>query len=78
MENIAYIKLDEKSVTLIIAQTRKGRYRVLEEVKNNYNLTNDIVKDCLLSPKSKSDILKILNIYRYTIETFHVEKMIAV
>lgn len=78
MENIAYIKLDEKGVSLIIAQTRNGRYRVLEEVKNSYNLTNDIVKDCLLSPKSKSDILKILNIYRYTIETFNVEKMIAV
>ncbi len=78
MENIAYIKLDEKGVSLIIAQTRNGRYRVLEEVENNYNLTNDIIKDCLLSPKSKNDLLKILNIYRYTIETFNVEKMIAV
>lgn len=78
MENIAYIKLDEKGVSLIITQVKNGRYRILEEVKNNYNLTNDIVKDCLLSPKSKNDILKILNIYRYTIETFNVEKMVAV
>lgn len=78
MENVAYISLNEKQVKLLIVQSRNGRYRVLEEVENQYDLTNDIVRDCLLSPKSKSDILKILNIYRYTIETFNVEKMIAV
>lgn len=77
MENIAYIKLDEKKVKLLIVQSRNGRYRILEEVENEYDLTNDITKDCLLSPKSKSDLLKILNIYRYTIETFGVSKMIA-
>jgi len=78
MENIAYIQLDETKVKLMIVQTRNGRYRILEEVENNYDLTNDLVKDCLFSPKSKTDLLKILNIYRYTIETFGVEKMIAV
>ena len=78
MENIAYIKLDEKKVHLLIVQSRNGRYRILEDVENYYDLTNDIVKDCLFSPKTKNDILKILNIYRYTIETFKVGKMIAV
>ncbi len=78
MENIAYIQLDEKKVKLMIVQSRNGRYRILEEVENDYDLTNDITKDCLLSPKSKNDLLKILNIYRYTIETFKVGKMIAV
>ncbi|MBP3431312.1 MAG: hypothetical protein J6K39_00440 [Clostridia bacterium] len=78
MENIAYIKLDEKKVQLLIVQSRNGRYRILEEVENQYDLTQDIMKDCLLSPKSKSDILKILGIYRYTIETYKIEKMIAV
>lgn len=78
MENIAYIQLDEKKVKLVIVQSRNGRFRTLEEVVNYYDLTNDIIKDCLFSPKSKSDILKILNIYRYTIETFNVGKMIAV
>ena len=78
MENIAYIQLDEKKIKLVIAQSRNGRYRVLEEVENNYDLTNDLVRECLFSPKTKADLLKILNIYRYTIETFSVEKMIAV
>lgn len=78
MENIAYIKLDEKKVSLLIVQSRNGRYRILEEVENEYDLTNDLAKDFLLSPKSKSDILKILGIYRYTIETYNVGKMIAV
>lgn len=77
MENIAYITFDDKKIKLLIVQSRNGRYRVLEEVENRYNLTNDIVKDALFSPKSKTDILKILNIYRYTIETFKVTKMIA-
>ena len=77
MENIAYVQLDEKKVKLVIVQSRNGRYRILEEVENQYDLTNDLVKDCLLSPKSKSDLLKILNIYRYTIETFSVSKMFA-
>ena len=78
MENIAYVQLDEKKVRLLIVQSQNGRYKTVEEVENYYDLTNDIVKDCLLSPKSKADILKILNIYRYTIETFKVSKMIAV
>ncbi|MBE7075668.1 MAG: hypothetical protein E7375_01180 [Clostridiales bacterium] len=78
MENLAFIQLTEKKTKLLIVQSRNGRYRVLEEVENYYNLTNDIMKDCLFSPKSKADILKILNIYRYTIETFKVGKMIAI
>ena len=78
MENIAYIQLNERKVRLLIVQSRNGRYRTLEEVENYYDLTHDLVEDCLLSPKSKTDILKILNIYRYTIETFNVGKMIAV
>ena len=78
MENIAYIQLNERKVKLLIVQSRNGRYRILEEVENYYDLTNDIIKDCLFSPKSKADILKILNIYRYTIETFNVGKMIAI
>lgn len=77
MENIAFIQLDERKVKLVIIQSRNGRYRVLEEVENYYDLTHDITKDCLFSPKSKADILKILSIYRYTIATFNVEKMIA-
>lgn len=77
MENIAYVQLTEKKIKLLIVQSRNGRYRILEEVENYYDLTNDITKDCLFSPKSKVDILKILNIYRYTIETFNVGKMIA-
>lgn len=77
MENIAYISMDDKKVKLLIVQSRNGRYRILEEVENFYDLTGDIVKDALFSPKSKSDILKILNIYRFTIETFNVSKMIA-
>ncbi|MBP3619333.1 MAG: hypothetical protein J6J24_01585 [Clostridia bacterium] len=78
MENIAYIHLDERKVKLLIVQSRNGRYRVLEEVENCYDLTKDLTVDCLFSPKSKTDILKVLNIYRYTIETFKVEKMIAI
>ncbi len=78
MENIAYITLDDKKVKLLVVQSRNGRYRILEEVVNRYNLSQDIVKDCLFSPKSKTDILKILNMYRYTIETFKVSRMIAV
>lgn len=78
MENIAYITLDERKTNLKIVQSRNGRYRVLEEVENYYDLTEDIFKDALFSPKTKTDLLKILNIYRYTIETFNVGKMIAV
>ena len=78
MENIAFIQLDERKTKLTIIQSRNGRYRVLEEIENYYDLTYDITKDCLFSPKSKADLLKILGIYRYTIATFNVEKMVAV
>lgn len=77
MENIAFITLDDKKTKLLIIQSRNGRYRILEEIENQYDLTSDILKDCLFSPKAKTDILKILNIYRYTIETFKVTKMVA-
>lgn len=77
MENIAYITMDEKKLKLVIVQSRNGRYRILEDTENRYDLTNDIYKDALFSPRTKSDLLKILNMYRYTIETFKAEKMIA-
>ena len=77
MENIAFIQLTERKIELKIIQSRAGRYRILEDVINQYDLTNDITKDCLFSPKSRADILKILGIYRYTIETFGATKMIA-
>ena len=78
MENIAFIQLNERKVKLVIIQSKNGRYRILEEVENYYDLTHDITKDCLFSPKSKTDLLKILSIYRYTIATFNVEKMVAI
>ncbi len=77
MENIAYIQLDEKKAKLLIVQSRNGRYRVLEEVENYYDLAKDLTVDCLFSPKTRTDILKVMNIYRYTIETYKVGKMIA-
>ena len=77
MENIAFIQMTERKIELKIVQSRAGRYRVLEDVINQYDLTGDITKDCLFSPKSRTDILKILSIYRYTIETFNASKMIA-
>lgn len=77
MENIALIQLTERKLELKIIQSRNGRYRVLEEVENFYDLSADITKDCLFSPKSRADILKILNIYRFTIETYSASKMIA-
>ena len=45
MENIAFIQFDEKKVKLQIIQSRNGRYRVLEEVENRYDLTTDIFED---------------------------------
>ena len=77
MENIAFIQLTERKLELKIIQSRAGRYRILEDVINDYDLTGDITKDCLFSPKSRADILKIMNIYRFTIETFGATKMIA-
>ena len=47
MENIAFIQLTERKIELKIVQSRSGRYRILEEVVNNYDLTKDITKDCL-------------------------------
>lgn len=77
MENIAFIQLTERKIELKIIQTRAGRYRILEEVINQYDLTDDLTKECLFTPKARQDILKILNIYRYTIETYNVSKMVA-
>lgn len=77
MENIAFIQLTERKLELKIIQSRAGRYRILEDVINDYDLTGDITKDCLFSPKSRADILKIMNIYRFTVETFGATKMIA-
>ena len=51
MENIAFIELTERKLELKIVQSRQGRYRVLEDVVNQYDLTNDITKDCLFFAK---------------------------
>lgn len=77
MDNVALIELTERKLELKIVQTRQGRYRVIEDVVNPYDLTKDLLKDCLFSPKSRADILKILGIYRYTVENFNVSKIVA-
>ena len=78
MENIAVIIFNEKQLKMRIIETRSGRFRVVNEIADKFDILKEIKDDCLLKPKTISNIVNVLKMYRKMIENFKVTKIIAV
>lgn len=78
MENIAVIELNESNLRLTIFKTNNGKFKIIEEKEQPFKLGDEIAQEELMRPKTRNDILDVLKIYRNMIETYKVEKIIAV
>ena len=78
MTNIAIIELNEFGLKLSIFKTDNGRYKIIEEKDQPFKLGDEIIAEELLRPKTRTNILEVLKIYRSMIDTYKVEKTIAV
>ncbi len=78
MTNIAIIELNEFSLKLSIFKTSNGKYKIIEEKDQPYKLGEEVVAEELMRPKTRANILEVLKIYRNMIDTYKVEKIVAV
>ncbi len=77
MENIAILELNESELKLSIYRTKSGRNMIIEQRSQSFKLGDEISAEELLLPKTKSDIVGVLKIYRKVIETYKVTQIIA-
>lgn len=78
MENLAILELTESELKLSIYKTKSGRFILIEQKSQAFKLGEEIVREELLLPKTKSDIVTVLKIYRKMIETYKVTQIIAI
>lgn len=78
MEKVALIELAENSTKLSIYMTQNGRSKLIRTESDKANISKDIEEEKLLRPKTISDTVNILKIYRNIIEENDVKKIIAV
>ena len=78
MNNIALIVLNDKELKLSIYKTNNGRSRLIEERSQPFKLGEEITVEELLRPKTKTELVEVLKLYRKMIETYKATKIIAV
>lgn len=78
MGNIAIIELNDKELKLSIFKTSNGRFKKIEEKRQPFKLGEEITQEELLRPKTKTQLVEVLKIYRKMIETYKVTKIVAV
>ncbi len=78
MINLAIIELNDKGLKLSIYKTSNGRYKLVEEKCQPFKLGEEIYSEELLRPKTKTDLVEVLKIYRKMIESYKAQKIIAV
>lgn len=78
MEKVAIIELASASTVLSIYETQNGRSRLVRQESDSANISKDINDEKLLKPKTISDIVAVLKLYRNIVEENGVKKIIAV
>ena len=78
MEKVAIIELNEAIIRLSIYKTNEGKETLCMEREQSFPVGKEIASEELLSPKTKSDMLSVLKVYRKMIETHAVSKIFAV
>lgn len=78
MEKVALIELAENSTKLSIYLTQNGRSKLIRTESDKVNISKDIEEEKLLRPKTISDIVGILKIYRNIIEENNIKKIISI
>ena len=78
MEKIAIIELAEAATVLSIYEAKNGRSKLIRHESDSATISKDIEEEKLLRPKTISNVVGVLKIYRNIIEECGVKKIIAV
>lgn len=78
MEKTALIELTDNKAILSIYQTKGGRYKLIRQESDAIAISSDILQEKLLRPKTISDTVGILKLYRQVIEEHEVQKITAI
>lgn len=78
MEKIAIIELNETTLRLSIFLANEGKAKLCMDREQFFPIGKEIMGEELLSPKTKTDLLSVLKIYRKMIEQHSVDKIFAV
>lgn len=78
MEKLAILELNESILRVSIYKISNGRFQLALEKSQNFALGKEINSEELIKPKTKNELLNVIKIYRKLIESYKVNKIIAV
>lgn len=78
MEKVAIVELTSTNTILSIYQTKNGRFKLIRQESDLAGIAKDINEEKLLKPKTMSDVVNVLKLYRTIVEENDVKKIIPV
>lgn len=77
MEKLAVIELSEIGVRLSLHEVSNGKYKIIKEDVDRFDLYSEVNQDKLLKPKTIADLLAVFKMYKKIIDDNNVEKVLA-
>ncbi len=78
MEKLAFIEINEIGTRLTIVNSSNGKYKLVKEDIDKFDLFKEITEDKLLKPKTISSLLAIFKMYKKIVDDYGIEKVVAV
>jgi len=78
MEKLAIIELNEIGTKLSILNVSNGKYRLIKEDVDRFDLYKEVEADKLLKPKTIATLLSTFRMYKKIIDDYGIEKVVAV
>lgn len=77
MDRLAVVELNEIGLKLSIMNVSNGKYKLLKEDEINFDLYREVQTDKLLKPKTISDLISTLKIFKKIIDENGAERVVA-
>ena len=78
MEKLAILELNESMLRVSIYNVSNGRFQMILDKNQPFNLGKEILTEELIRPKTRTDLLNVIKIYRKLIESYKATKIVAV
>ena len=78
MEKLAVIELTEVGTRLTIANESNGKYKLIQEDVDKYDLYKEVEQEKLLKPLTITTLLATFKMYKKIIDDYAIEKVVAV
>ena len=78
MEKLAIIELNEIGTRLSILNVSNGKYKLIKEDTDRFDLYKEVDADKLLKPKTIASLLAVFKMYKKVIDDYGIEKIVAV